>query len=307
MDCELVVAICTFNRPEGLRVLLTALLRQSKSLGAKSVILVVDNSTDGNAGWINSYPEFGQQVEYLHVNHGGLSNARNAALRYARKLGAALAFIDDDEVPHENWLSAAHSVVLFPNNEILAGPVVPDFGPNTSVIGIPIKYWERPKRGNGALVEGFVGDGNIVYPGSLVLSGLEYSLEFSFSGGQDTDFLLRAKKMGYMIRNLESLSVTERVPVIRQSLSYLVDRSFHSSSSWAAVNIANGEPRLRLFLSIVKRSILAGTNGITWLLTHSHEKKIKSSIHAASVKGSIFALRGNQINRYQSYQSEKDR
>ena len=305
MQCELVVAICTLNRPDGLRILLTELHSQLKLLGTQTLVLVVDNSTDGNAIWVKSDPLIGPLVEYLHVNHGGLSSARNAAIDFARKLRTALAFIDDDEVPHEKWLNTAQSVNLFSNNEILAGPVIPDFGNNEWDPSLVIKYWGRQTRGNGDLVAGFVGDGNIVYPSSLMLSGLEYSQDFSFTGGQDTDFLLRAKKMGYKIRNLNDLAVTERVPPFRQSLSYLFDRSFHSSSSWVAVNIANGEPKHRLLLSIVKRSILVVFYGILWFVTRSAEKKIMLSIHAASVKGSIFGLKGKQVNRYVRYQNEK--
>jgi glycosyltransferase involved in cell wall biosynthesis len=268
-------------------------------------VLVVDNSIDGNAVWLKSDPQIGPHVEYLHVKLGGLTSARNAALDYTRNLEAALAFIDDDEVPHQNWVRTAQSVNDFSNNEILAGPVIPDFVNKEQDPKIVIKYWGRPVRGDRDLVDGFVGDGNIVYPSKLVLSGLKYSQEFSFTGGQDTDFLMRAKKMGYKIRNLNELAVTERVPPVRQNFSYLVDRSFHSSISWVAVNLANGEPVFKLLLSVSKRSTLVVVYGFLWLMSFSSEKKLKLSIHAASVKGSIFGLRGKRVNRYLGNQSEK--
>jgi succinoglycan biosynthesis protein ExoM len=304
MGNELVVGICTFNRPDGLRELLIELINQSRMQRIKVIILVVDNSVDGNACWVKSDLEIGQNVNYLHVAHGGLSSARNAALDFARGMGAAIAFVDDDEVPGETWLKTANSIVVRASNEIIAGPVIPDFGSFPSKTTIPVKYWERPKRVDGHLVVGFVGDGNIVYPSSLILSGLEYSQEFSFTGGQDTDFLMRAKELGYKIRNLNDLAVTERVPLIRQSLSYLVDRSFHSSSSWVAVSLANGLPLYTVLLSIIKRSVLFAIYRAMWLVTGSYDMKIRSSIYAASVKGSISGLRGKKVNRYGNYQSE---
>jgi glycosyltransferase involved in cell wall biosynthesis len=76
MATDLVVAICTFNRPEGLRELLIQLINQSRTQRIKVIILIVDNSVDGNACWVKSDLEIGQNVNYLHVPHGGLSSAR---------------------------------------------------------------------------------------------------------------------------------------------------------------------------------------------------------------------------------------
>lgn len=307
LSIELVVAICTFNRPEGLRTLLTELLKQSKKLDLAPEILVVDNSFEGNASWVMADPEGTHEVQYIHVEQAGLSNARNAALLFARLKGLALAFIDDDEVPQNNWLQTAATASRSSTFDIIAGPVVPDFGPLASQINIPTEFWERPLRQDGELVAGYVGDGNIVYPKKLIESGLVYSQEFSLTGGQDTDFLMRAKKLGFRIRNLNDLAVIERVPPVRQTLRYLTDRAFHSSSSWVAVLKANEGPQIRMILSIAKRAFLVATFWTMWACTSSSKSKIKAMIYAASVRGSIHGLRGMQVNRYISYQGEKDK
>lgn len=305
LSIELVVAICTFNRPEGLRDLLTELVKQSKKLDLVSLILVVDNSCEGNASWVMSAPEFSHAVQYIHAEQAGLSNARNVALRFARDKGLALAFIDDDEVPDENWLQTAAKASGLSTFEILAGPVVPDFGGEGSQLSIPKEFWERPLGQDGEIVDGYVGDGNIIYPKSLIISGLEYSQEFSLTGGQDTDFLMRAKKLGFKIKNLNDLAVIERVPPVRQTVSYLTDRAFHSSSSWVAVLKANRESQSLVILSIAKRAFLFATFWVIWAFTSSSKSKIKSMIYAASVKGSVHGLRGMKVNRYISYQGEK--
>jgi succinoglycan biosynthesis protein ExoM len=266
----------------------------------------VDNSIDGSAIWATLDPNLACHLSYLHVSTPGLTNARNAALAFARARNASIAFIDDDEIPGKNWLKSANHAAQYARKEIVAGPVIPLFEIHSVPNPLPKSFWERPSREDGSIVKGFVGDGNIVYPADLLATGLNYSHEFNLSGGQDTDYLFRAKKLGFLIRNRNDLLVTELVPLKRQGLDYLLDRAFHSSSAWVAVCRANHKFVGGLYLSILKRIVLSLTFSFLGLATLSEIKKAKSQIYAASVRGSVFGLRGKTVNRYSKYQTEED-
>lgn len=303
-NAKLIVAICTRNRPDGLSALLRELLLQSKRLGVKVPFLVIDNSVDGNARWVTKDSEISKGIQYLNVTGGGLSNARNSALDAARKSNSAIAFIDDDEVPDGLWLETAIQASNSDEQVIYAGPVVPDFGTNQFDLALPIQFWERPTQTNGSLVRGYVGDGNIIYPSSLIKSGIKYSLQFAYSGGQDTDFLMRARAQGYRIKFLTNLSVRERVPAARQTLAYLKYRAIHSSCAWVSVQLANNKSKSQIYLSIVKRSFLSICYHLIGSLRKSSKFNVQARIYAASARGSILGLQGKQINRYAEYQTE---
>jgi len=89
-------------------------------------ILVIDNaSTDGTRavllGQFSSVPN----LRYLHEPHLGLSRARNTGWRNAR--GQYLAYLDDDAIADQDWLSnilrAFRTVQALPG--AIGGKVVP--------------------------------------------------------------------------------------------------------------------------------------------------------------------------------------
>jgi glycosyltransferase involved in cell wall biosynthesis len=91
------IAICTRNRPEDLKLCLTA-LRKLPDRGQE--ILVVDNdpSTDDTKKLVEQYPS----VRYVLEKRKGLNIARNRAI--AEASNDIVAFTDDDALPDPNWL-----------------------------------------------------------------------------------------------------------------------------------------------------------------------------------------------------------
>lgn len=95
--------VCTHNRAAYLPACLDSLLRQDLPR-ERFEILVVDNaSTDDTAAVCLSYQDRG--VRRIHDSVPGLSHARNVGWRAAR--GALVAYLDDDAIACESWLSAA--------------------------------------------------------------------------------------------------------------------------------------------------------------------------------------------------------
>ena len=122
------VAICTLDRPHGLQLLLEAIDRQN--LGAwpddAVTILVIDNSVSGSVRALCTVRAEASRFRLVHVHEArrGLSFARNAALAASRDIGAShVAFVDDDEVPDPQWLSALHARLIETGATAAVGPV----------------------------------------------------------------------------------------------------------------------------------------------------------------------------------------
>jgi glycosyltransferase involved in cell wall biosynthesis len=94
------VAVCTRHRPVALRRALGSICAQS---AAPCEILVVDNAPDSPAT-ADVVREGFPEVTYLVEPRPGLDVARNRALRSAG--GEVVAFLDDDAVAHEAWLTS---------------------------------------------------------------------------------------------------------------------------------------------------------------------------------------------------------
>lgn len=304
MQTDLVIAVCTLNRPKGLRLLLNELRTQIEKIPESRIqIAVIDNSVDQNATWIMSeYKDF-SNLQYMHCPEPGLVHARNAAFDFAKSQSSPLAFIDDDEIPNENWLKTALENNQAYPEDILAGPVIPLFSGHIAPEA-DIEFWDRPQFEDNSILKKPVGDGNIIYPLLLVQGNIRYSLDFNLSGGQDTEFLLNSLDSGFKTRYFLGLKVRETVPIERQTVDYLMDRAFHSACSWVRVKKSRGSRTFGFVPSIVKRSLLAGWYFLLFLITKSKTNYVKALLNRSTIKGTIFGLGSVEIDRYQKYQAD---
>lgn len=118
---DLTVVICTHNRAAYLPACLDSLLRQDLPRERYEIIVVDNASTDNTAEICRAYENRG--VRRIFDSVPGLSRARNTGWRAAR--GELIAFLDDDAIACEGWLSAAWTAYrsLQPAPGGLGGPV----------------------------------------------------------------------------------------------------------------------------------------------------------------------------------------
>lgn len=88
---QISVVIPTFNRADLLREALRSVLIQTHK--PHQVIVVDDGSTDHSNAVL---AEFGNQVQTIRLNHGGISIARNAGIDAST--GEYIAFLDSDDL-----------------------------------------------------------------------------------------------------------------------------------------------------------------------------------------------------------------
>ncbi|RMF28484.1 MAG: glycosyltransferase [Cyanobacteria bacterium J083] len=108
---DFTVAICTYNGSKTLSQVLDKLRSQANVEQLNWEILVIDNnSTDDTAKivetyqlvWTESYP-----LKYFFEPQQGLAFARRCAIQESNS--PLIGFLDDDNLPEENWVAAAYS------------------------------------------------------------------------------------------------------------------------------------------------------------------------------------------------------
>ncbi|AKG23336.1 hormogonium polysaccharide biosynthesis glycosyltransferase HpsE [Calothrix sp. 336/3] len=107
---DLTVAIPTYNGATRLPELLERLKYQTDTESIQWEIIVVDNnSTDNTALLIKNYQDswlFPYSLKYIFEGRQGAAFARQRAVEESR--GKLIAFLDDDNYPVSNWVSAAY-------------------------------------------------------------------------------------------------------------------------------------------------------------------------------------------------------
>lgn len=118
---DFTVVICTYNGENRLPQVLDRLLSQKQTKNLDWEILIVDNnSTDQTEKVIHNYQlKFCQnnpKIRYLFEHKQGIAFARRLAIKEANS--PLIGFLDDDNLPHLNWVESAY---LFANLHPQAG------------------------------------------------------------------------------------------------------------------------------------------------------------------------------------------
>lgn len=234
------VCVCTYNRSALLNALLCSLASQSHP-NFNFEIIVVDNDKKGSAKLIvdqfkEAYSDI--SIRYEIEPRQGISFARNRTIVLAS--GHLIAFIDDDEVATDHWLTNLFLCQNKMNADAVFGPVLPVFPISSKDWAIKSQVFERPRSPDCSLVT----SGSSRTSNALVLASwcrnrkpTCFAEELAKSGGEDHDFFKWMESQHARLVWSDSASVSEIVPLSRQTFKYVLERRFRASVTyWRGIN-----------------------------------------------------------------------
>lgn len=237
---RILLAVCTRNRPRMLCECLTSVLELFIPEQTVLDILVVDNSEDPvirqrNREVLASLPA-GDSITIQHEPQMGIPFARNRAIARAIKIKAdALVFLDDDQTVPPDWLTTMDHVAREESADVVKTET-------TFVLEGKAKYAEqfldrRPGTAGPARRRGirFVATNGVWIASRIFGSlGLRFDEAEVLSGGDDTLFFLEAFARGAVMVETSEVRALETVPVEKQTLRWLLQRSFNGGVGRAA-------------------------------------------------------------------------
>ena len=227
------VCICTFKRPAVLVRSLRALDQQRAEGLFSFAIIVADNDSERSAE--SSVAEFAAtsqvQVRYCVEPEQNIAKVRNRALSHAN--GEFVAFIDDDEIPAEDWLWRLFTSCRRFDVDGVLGPVEPYFDTAPPEWVTKGKFFDRPTHPSGYQLSWTdCRTGNVLLRRSI-LTGIKEPFRPQFgTGGEDTDFFHRMTDLGFRFVWCREAAVRELIPPFRCSRSFLVKRALLRGSNF---------------------------------------------------------------------------
>lgn len=267
----LAVAVCTYHRPEALRKTLRALFDQKIRYADACVhVVVIDNGTSSHssgtlASMSEGLPE-AWKLSYVHEPIPGVSSARNTALDSAfSSLGCDyVIFLDDDEIPTPKWLQSFIQMQDAKAADIVAGPVLPLFPPGAPLWSSDSKIFSRQRHLTGTRVR-LAGGGNLLITRRVFERGLRFDAIFGLTGGEDTDFLMRAHEAGFQVIWSDEAVVLEELTISRMRPTDVWRRAYRDGLNYSrALKRLEGT---KAYPDRVLGTIKAFAIGITFLLT----------------------------------------
>ena len=259
---RITVAICTWNRAAYLPKAIESVLDQ---LPKGMELLVVDNgSTDGTGAVLAELANVHAQIVLCREERGGVSHARNTAIREAK--GEVVLFLDDDGWAEEGWLKAYEEFLANHSLEkigCVGGPIKSFFeGPQPR--WLPANFYELDKGSEVCkLVESHAPwGGNVAYNKKAVQQVGGFAVDLGRKGKflgahEESDMHRRLKLAGFDTWWLPTASILHRVPASRLKLSWQISSAFSYGRSSAIVRMKAVKSRLAQIVYAVGRVLFA--------------------------------------------------
>jgi succinoglycan biosynthesis protein ExoM len=254
---DVVVAIPSFRRPQGLERLLTALEKLQTS--ARVSVLVADNDADGHdaSAVCERLCERGYRwpLECIVAQERGIAQARNALADHmlAHSDAEFTAMLDDDEWPHPGWLDAFLRVQQATGADALHGAVLREFESEPS-------QWARgchgiaPMRHQSGIVAMIEGTSNVLVSRSCFgdLAKPCFDPNFALSGGEDRDFFERLRRQGKRFAWADDAIAYAWVPASRANFGWALTRAYRTGNSDMRVFLKHRDSRAALAHELLK-------------------------------------------------------
>ena len=210
MDASVIIA--TYNRKSLLASCLSSMAEQEFN-GSYEVLVVDDGSTDGTEGMVADFlHRYPVPLSYFRQKNQGEVAARNKGIAQAR--GEVIAFLDDDHVATKTWLQ---DICRSLEDRDVGGVS----GRGRAVAGPELisKYLCFHRMHEAPQIEGgevlYLVLGNSAFRREVVekVGPLDAAFNAFFKGiagggGEDTEFSIRIRKMGYRLA-YDPLAVTD--------------------------------------------------------------------------------------------------
>lgn len=271
-DRRVAICVCTHNRAEVLKRLLLTL--RDIELGdcdpANVELIVIDNNPNSATRDIceRTGTSLPIRVHYTTEPEPGITHARNRAVAVAIERGAGLiAFIDDDDVPHSDWLLQLLRRQHATGADLVFGSWVldeqmPDWARESGIFRSPTKTKQDKKGGRYGLPD-CASTCNLLVGKDILLrvgtAGPVFSHAFCNSGGEDKDFFIRAHNMGASLASAEKSMIHRIHGPERYTARGLIRRGFKNGCS--QVNMAryhgDGNRKLKLLFTALAKMLIS--------------------------------------------------
>lgn len=299
------IGVPTYRRPELLRALLRTLperIAECADLGVTVDVLVVDNDPAGSAREVAEGASV--PVRYVVEPEPGIVAARNRLLDECADCDL-LAFIDDDEVPRERWLSALIEVWREHGADAVMGRVISVFDEDVDPWLLASGTFRRPPRQTGTVLQVAAAGNLLLDLRSIRRLGLRFDPSLGLGGGEDTLFSRQLASRGGLIVWCNESETEDLVVAARLSRAWAAQRAFSSANAGTRIQLqlTDGKIRrrvlrLRALVGGVARIVVGALRRAFGALTSSitHHARGTRLMHRG--RGTIAAALGRRYDEY---------
>jgi len=278
------VIICTYNRCDLLKESLVSILSIMPDNGKYELIVIDNNSTDNTKETVRNFTN----VRYVLEANQGLSYARNRAIKESQN--TILLFLDDDIELNSNYFEICKALYSESDCNIVGGKVLP--------YKVQIPHWLAPEfyylssvfdLGNQPMDVSKVMGANYTMRKSVAVEVGGYNINLgrkgkNLAGGEEVEYLNRAKSKGYKINYEPNLVVYHKINE-KLEQEYILSYAFQHGQSEVLVDL--GTSKLRFSLKIVKALLVTAMTKMRIYRYSDLQKDMSAQIKSKYFSGYI--------------------
>lgn len=298
------IAVPTFRRPADLRALLPALLAQAQAVadapggGWAADVLVVDNDPATSAAAVVA--ELASPVlRYVSEPEPGIATVRNRAIREAAG-SRLLAFIDDDERPHDRWLESLLTTWRATGAAAVSGRVLAEYAGELDPWIRAGEFFRRRSLPTGTEIQTAAAGNLLVDLDQVRRHGVGFPTDLGLGGGEDTVFSRALARAGGRMVWCDESVVVDQVPVARMTRSWVLTRAWShgNASALTDLRLASGPgERARVRVRGLARGAARVAGGVlrwAWgVLARSdrHQARgLRAALRGAGMLGAVLGI-----------------
>ena len=305
------VGMLTFRRPAQLAVGLPDVIAQAKSLaagtGVATEVIIVDNDPEASArDYVAGMTRAHGCVRYVHEPRPGIAAARQCCVEAAHAADL-LQFIDDDEIPAEDWL--ATMVATWDRcgrPAAVAGSVRPKYLSSPPEFVRAGGFFVRRQHPTGTELPA-APSGNLLLDLTQVRAlGVAFEPRLGLRGGEDTLFTRQLVQRGGRIVFCQEAAIYDLVPDDRNTREWVLQHVWHHGTNHSHVELWMADDgwarlltRARLVIGGAARAGVGGLRAAAGALTGSVEREAKGLRLMWRGRGMISGAVGSVRPEYQ--------
>mgnify|MGYP000400952630 CR=1 FL=1 len=282
------IAIPTFQRSERLKELLPHVVETLRTHHTVEILIIDNNGLPMEQKMVEGFAQnAAYTVHYFHEPAAGVSNARNAALRFCQS--RFVAFLDDDMKITESWIDSLVKVSLDHGAGLVFGPLIAKFAnpadPRNPYLST--FYTRHSKQTEAGLSNDAFGTGGcLIDLDTCILPDPPFDPRQNQSGGEDDLFFESLHKTGTHYGWAPDALCYECVPPARTTSNYIAIRNFgygQGPSRIAAYRGLAGIPQIIRHMSVGAAQL--GVFGFAYLVAKLTNRPSEVRYLALSARG----------------------
>ncbi|MCG8569287.1 MAG: glycosyltransferase family 2 protein, partial [Spirochaetes bacterium] len=226
-------------------------------------------------------------IEYYNEKKQNISLARNMVLDNAKL--DLLAFIDDDEIPVDNWLLLCLKNLEKYDCDGILGPVKPSYITTPPKWIIKSKIFERPEHPTGHKLDADqTRTGNVLNEGKIFIDkDNRFDPKFGKTGGEDKELFRKLINKGFNFFWCNEAVAYEKIPSERFKRSYFLRFALRSGSTTLLDENFNKKSIFRSIIAFLGYSFI-----LPFLFIFKHHLFMKYLIKDVNHIGKLLAVCG---------------